>query len=222
MLEIAVSTALSQAVLAQEQQQFAFTAPGRNNVVWAYSPHFNDRPEGTVIDTIVLHHTAGKALEGTVKWFWMPESQVSAHFTIGRDGSIVQHVSTYKRAWHAGQSIDAFGRNNVNHFSVGIEIDNIGDGTEPYPEEQLQAVEHVVSVLMRRHSIRQITSHEYIAEPQGRKNDPIKFPWTRMKRFKVPLYYGRKDASATSLLNAMAEPDVPAFLFQPTCEHDVR
>jgi N-acetyl-anhydromuramyl-L-alanine amidase AmpD len=146
----------------------------------------------------------------------MPESKVSAHFTIGRDGSIVQHVSTYRRAWHGGRSIDAFGRPNVNDFSVGIEIDNIGDGSEPYPEEQVQAVEHVVSVLMRRHSIRQITSHEYIAEPQGRKNDPIDFPWSRMKRFHVPLYYGLKNGSSRDLLQVIAEPDIPAQIFRRT------
>lgn len=192
-LELALQAAVYQASNELSQQEFAFVAPGANKVVWSYSPNAGERPEDTVIDTVVLHHTAGKALIGTVRWFWNPESQVSAHFTVGRDGSIVQHVSTYRRAWHAGRSVDGFGRNNVNDFSVGIEIDNVGDGNEPYPEAQLQAVEHVVSVLMRRHPIRQITSHEYIAEPQGRKNDPINFPWERMKRFNVPLYYGRKD-----------------------------
>lgn len=182
-------------------QDFQFTPPGPNKVVWVQSPNFGDRPQGTVVDTIVLHHTAGKVLAGTVKWFTMPESQVSAHFVIGRDGSIVQQVSTYKRAWHAGVSIDAFGRKGVNDFSVGIEIDNVGDGTQPYPEAQVEAVEHVVSVLMRRFPIRQITSHEFIAEPQGRKNDPIDFPWQRMERFHVPLYYGLKKDQSAALLD---------------------
>ena len=168
-----------------------FQDPGKNKVVWDQSPNFNKRPEGAVIDTIVLHHTASSNLGGVVKWFRNKEAQVSAHFTIGKDGSIVQHLSTFDRAWHAGVSVDAENRRNVNHFSVGIEIVNKGDGSEPWTEEQLNAVEHIVSVLCRRHPITQIVSHEFIAQPPGRKNDPINFPWERMKRFDKKLYYGR-------------------------------
>jgi len=175
-------------------QTFQFTPPGKNRVAWIDSPHFDRRPEGSPIDTIVLHHTAGSTTEGCVKWFTMPESRVSSHYVVGKDGSIVQMVSTYDRAWHAGVSQDRDGRTNVNHFSVGIEIVNKGDGSEPYTEDQLEAVEHLVFAIMVRHDIKQIVSHEYIANPQGRKNDPINFPWERMKRFGVPLYYGRRDA----------------------------
>ncbi|MDI9641232.1 N-acetylmuramoyl-L-alanine amidase [Geitlerinema splendidum] len=171
---------------------FTFVSPGKNNVIWVDSPHYGDRPEDAVIDTIVLHHTAGASLASTVKWFMMPESKVSAHYTIGKDGAIVQHVSTFKRAWHAGVSSDVRGKRNVNDYSVGIEIDNLGDGKDVYTEDQLNAVEHIVSFIMRRHPIRQIVSHEYIAEPPGRKVDPINFPWERMERFNVPLYYGQK------------------------------
>lgn len=174
-------------------QDFAFTEPGRNRVVWVDSPHINDRPEGTVIDTIVLHHTASSSLRGTIKWFTMPESRVSCHFTVGKDGSIVQMVSRWKRAWHAGVSTDAEGRPNVNNFSIGIEIVNLGDGKDPYTEEQIQAVENLIAVLIRWHPIRQIVSHEYIAEPQGRKIDPLNYPWERLERFNVPLFYGRKN-----------------------------
>ncbi|MBX3111797.1 MAG: N-acetylmuramoyl-L-alanine amidase [Fimbriimonadaceae bacterium] len=167
--------------------------PGFNQVVWVDSPNQNKRPAGTVIDTIVLHHTSGPSLWSTVSWFKTDKSQVSAHFCVGRDGSIVQFLSTWDRAWHAGVSTDAFGRKGVNDFSVGIEIVNKGDGTEPYPEAQLRALDNLVAVLLRRFpQIKQITSHEFIAEPQGRKNDPINFPWERMRHFGLPLYYGLK------------------------------
>lgn len=168
-----------------------FKDPGRNIVVWDQSPNFSKRPGDAVIDTIVLHHTASSALPGVVKWFRNTASQVSAHFTIGKDGSIVQHVSTFDRAWHAGVSVDAQGRRNVNNFSVGIEIVNKGDGSEPWTEEQLNAVEHIVSVICRRHPITQIVSHEFIAQPPGRKNDPINFPWDRMARFGKKISIGK-------------------------------
>ena len=168
-------------------QDLQFVAPGRNEVAWYQSPHFDLRPAGAVVDTIVLHHTAGSSLEGTVRWFAMPESQVSAHFTVGRDGSIVQHVSTYQRAWHAGVSVDQFGRRSVNGFSVGIEIDHPGVSGVPYPPEQVEAVEHLVSVLVRRFPIKVITSHMFIAVPVGRKIDPIEYPWHTLFRFGIEI-----------------------------------
>ncbi|MBL8068272.1 MAG: N-acetylmuramoyl-L-alanine amidase [Armatimonadetes bacterium] len=177
-------------------QQIEFTAPGRNNVAWVDSPNFNARPEDAVVDTIVLHHTASPNLAGTVKWFTMPESQVSAHFTVGKDGSIVQMVSCVNRAWHAGASKDYKGRENVNNFSIGIEIVNVGDGKDPYPPEQISAVRALCQTLIDFYPIRQITSHEFIAEPEGRKDDPIDFPWSRFEDLGVPLVFGRKSQRA--------------------------
>jgi N-acetyl-anhydromuramyl-L-alanine amidase AmpD len=174
------------------EQDFEFIDPGPNRIVWVDSPNINDRPEGVSIDTIVLHHTASPTLKGTVKWFTMPESRVSCHFTVGKDGSIAQMVSCYQRAWHAGQSIDAWGRPNVNDFSIGIEIVNMGDGKDPYTPAQLRAVELLCRTLIQQHPIRQITSHEFIAEPQGRKNDPIAFDWAPYEKMGVPCFYGRK------------------------------
>lgn len=181
-----------------DQDVPGFVSPGRNNIAWYESPNQGDRPEGTVVDTIVLHHTAGSSLSGTVKWFQMTESQVSAHYTIGKAGDIIQHVSTWKRAWHAGNSVDFLGRTNVNNFSVGIEIVNVGDGNDPYPAEQVEAVQLLVGHLCkRRFPIKFITSHEFIAEPAGRKNDPINYPWSSLepmaKELGIKLVYGRKD-----------------------------
>ncbi len=173
-------------------QDEPFVDPGFNKLVWVQSPNFGPRPKDAVIDTIVLHHTAGPTLSGTVKWFQTEKSQVSAHFTVGKDGSIVQHVSTFDRAWHAGASRDSFGRENVNNFSIGIEMVNVGDGKDPWTEAQVEAVHNLCAHLIRHRfpGIRQITSHEFIARPPGRKNDPKGFPWDRFKDLGVPLVYG--------------------------------
>lgn len=179
-----------EALIDQTQERvpanYDFT-PG--SFVWVDSPNFNDRPEGTVVDTIVLHHTASASLSGTVRWFENPASQVSAHFTIGKDGTIVQHVSTFKRAWHAGASRDMNGRERVNDFSIGIEMVNVGDGKDPWTPEQVRACANLVSAMMRRFPIKYIVSHEKIAQPPGRKNDPLGFPWQSMERFGVTLWY---------------------------------
>lgn len=164
-----------------------FIPPGQNQIVWAQSPNCDPRPAGSLVDTIVLHHTAGETLESTVAWFSSSESRVSAHFTVGRDGSIVQHVSTYQRAWHAGDSIDIYGREWINANSVGIEIVHSGTPTDGYTVHQTDAVEHLVSVMVRRFPIRLITSHAAVARPLGRKNDPVNYPWHTLSRFGVTL-----------------------------------
>ncbi len=157
--------------------------PGYNRLLWIQGPHCDQR-EGQVIDTIVLHATVNESLESTTRWFMNPEARVSAHFTVGKDGSIVQHVSTFDRAWHAGVSRDVEGRERVNNFSIGIEIVNRNDGIEPFTEPQYRVVDNLVGMLKRRFpTVRYITSHEYVAQPKGRKSDPKGFDWERLRHW---------------------------------------
>jgi N-acetylmuramoyl-L-alanine amidase/AmpD protein len=165
--------------------------PGYMKLVWIQSPNCGPRPEGVVVDTIVIHSTVIPTLEATTRAFQRESSQVSAHYTIGKDGSIVQNVSTFDRAWHAGVSKDVRGKENLNHFSVGIELVNLNDGKDPYPAAQMDALKAIIVVLKRRFPIVQIASHEYIAQPYGRKSDPTNFPWDEFKQFGLPLFFGK-------------------------------
>ncbi len=169
--------------------------PGYLKLVWIQSPNFNKRPVEGVVDCIVVHATVTPTLEATTRWFYSTESKVSAHFTIGRDGSIVQNVSTFERAWHAGVSKDAAGRPDLNSSSVGIELVNLNDGKDPYPEAQLQALCGIIAEMKRRFPIIQIASHEFIAIPRGRKSDPKNFPWDRLKYLNLPIYHGENPNS---------------------------
>jgi N-acetylmuramoyl-L-alanine amidase len=139
------------------------------------SPNFNERPPDTAIDTIVLHATVFETLDPVIRHFSDPEKQVSAHFTIDKDGTIVSHVAENKRAWHAGDSAMKDGRKNVNDFSIGIELVNRNDGTDPYPAEQLRALRRLLAELIERHPIRHIVAHYECAVPAGRKSDPAGF-----------------------------------------------
>ncbi|MXZ63297.1 MAG: N-acetylmuramoyl-L-alanine amidase [Chloroflexi bacterium] len=69
----------------------------------------------------------------------------SAHFTIGRDGRVVQHVPVRRQAWHAGRldpgepprwPLLPSGA-NPNDYAIGIEHE--GFSGEPWPEPQVQA-----------------------------------------------------------------------------------
>jgi N-acetyl-anhydromuramyl-L-alanine amidase AmpD len=45
------------------------------------SGNFDERPEGTSIDTVVLHATVLDSLEEVIRHFSNPSSKVSAHYT---------------------------------------------------------------------------------------------------------------------------------------------
>ena len=143
------------------------------DVQWRPSPSFEPRPEGTVIDTVVLHATVIDSLEATCEHFARESSHVSCHYTIGRDGRAVQHVLEANRAFHAGESRMADGREAVDAFSIGIELVNRNDGVEPYPAKQLESLRALLSDISSRHPIRFVVSHAEIAMPPGRKSDPL-------------------------------------------------
>ena len=164
--------------------------PGYNKFLWLQTPNFGPRPAGTVVDTVVIHSTVIPTLERTTAAFLRESSQVSAHFTIGKDGSYIMHLSTFDRAWHAGKSNDAAGRDNVNNYSIGIELVNLNDGKDPYPPEQVQVLKNIINGLKRRFPLKQLVSHEFIAIPAGRKSDPLGFPWEKLKDIGLPMYYG--------------------------------
>lgn len=144
------------------------------------SPNFNGRPRGE-ISAIVMHATANGNLDRVVDWFNKSSAQVSAHYTIGKDGTIVQHVRDEHRAWHAGQS-EWQGRTDLNSWSIGIELVNWNNGEDPFPEAQHQAAVDLGAYLCHKYGIKpeMIVAH-YDVAPQ-RKTDPRGYDMERLRR----------------------------------------
>ncbi|MBI4637669.1 MAG: N-acetylmuramoyl-L-alanine amidase [Candidatus Rokubacteria bacterium] len=140
------------------------------------SPNQNSR-QGHAVDCIVLHDTGGKTAEGALSWMASPRSEASAHYVVGRNGTVWRMVADEARAWHAGKS-ELWGRTDVNTFSIGIEIVDDTDD-DPYPQAQLEAVTALCADLCLRHPgilLNRIVGHEHVAP--GRKIDPGRdFPW---------------------------------------------
>jgi hypothetical protein len=145
--------------------------------------HQNLRPPGATVNAVVVHATVSPTLDSTVKWFLAPESQVSAHYTVGKDGTIIQMVEDSARAWHAGVS-ELEGVKGVNDLSLGIEIVNLNDGIDPYTDAQYTSVANIIRHLREQYVIPEsrIVSHEFIARPVGRKSDPKGFYFQRLFR----------------------------------------
>lgn len=89
------------------------TVPGEyEKSIWHPSPNFR-KGRSEKVSTIVIHITDGQEkLENSVEHLCKPDNQVSAHFVIGRDGTIAQLVKIDDTAWHA---------KGANGYSVGIE-----------------------------------------------------------------------------------------------------
>ena len=145
------------------------------------SPNCDVRPEGIIVDTVVVHATVLDSIEDVIRHFAATDSQVSAHYTIDRNGKIVSHVPEEKRAWHAGQSKMPDGRTHVNDFSVGIELVNRNDGIDPFPASQIEALRRLLQSIMSRLDIRYVVPHYECADPPGRKSDPAGYDeaWVR-------------------------------------------
>jgi AmpD protein len=159
------------------------------------SPNFNPRPEGALVDLIVVHSISlppgryggdevQRLFTNTLDWNAHPYFKgiegltVSAHFYIRRHGELWQFVSCDDRAWHAGLS-QYRGRANCNDDSIGIELEGLeGEGFEPAQYEALAAV---CAAAAQRYPVQHIAGHEHVAP--ARKRDPGPgFDWQALQQ----------------------------------------
>lgn len=143
------------------------------------SPNHGERPQGVPIDTVVLHYTGMQDAESALRRLCDPRAEVSAHYLVYEDGSILQCVPEARRAWHAGKSFWK-GETDLNSRSIGIEIVNPGHefGYRPFPAVQIDAVCELTADISKRHGIQpwRVLAHSDVAP--DRKEDPGElFPW---------------------------------------------
>jgi len=151
------------------------------------SPNYDQRPPHTEVDTVVLHSTEIDDIKKVIKIFRNPKSGVSAHYTVDKDGTVVQHVREKYRAWHAGESMLPNGRTRVNDFSIGIELVNKNTGNDPYPSSQIDSLTKLLLDIESRHPIEYLVSHAEVAQPPGRKSDPKGFDYAQLGDIEVRL-----------------------------------
>lgn len=141
---------------------------------------------------VIIHHTAQNSCEQTLRTFTVLHSQVSAHYVICRNGSVVHMLNDNLRAWHAGNS--KWGTiTDLNSASVGIELDN--NGAEPFPKAQIDALLALLGRLKNQYNIPQqnFIGHSDIAPT--RKNDPSKFfPWKTLATHGFGIWYNDSTA----------------------------
>lgn len=104
-----------------------------------------DRPNDHAIDTIVIHVTQGP-FWATINAFQNPDFQVSAHYLVGRDGSIAKLVREGNVAWHAGNHA-------VNLRSIGVEHAGYVEDPSSFTDEMYAASARLVRDIAARYGI---------------------------------------------------------------------
>ncbi|MEP9379591.1 N-acetylmuramoyl-L-alanine amidase [Aquabacter sp. CN5-332] len=156
--------------------------PPDSPLVGVLAPSPNHGERRAPVDMLLLHYTGMESAEAAVERLRAVEAEVSAHYVVLEDGTIVQMVPESRRAWHAGLS-SWEGVTDINSRSIGIEIVNPGHGQgyPDFPEAQMVAVAALCAEIVERHGIRadRVLAHSDVAPL--RKDDPgEKFPWHLM------------------------------------------
>jgi AmpD protein len=160
---------------------------------YSHSPNFDERPADCQLDLLVIHGISlppGEYGSDDVKALFtntldaskhpyfetLADVKVSCHLFIRRDGEVLQFVPFHKRAWHAGASCFE-GRENCNHFSIGIELE--GTDTDAYTAVQYTQLAEVTRAIVEAYPAikpSRIVGHSDIAP--SRKTDPGEgFDW---------------------------------------------
>ena len=111
------------------------------------------------------------------------EAKVSAHYLINKQGTIFALIPESLRAWHAGISYWK-GRDKVNDFSIGIELDN--NGNEEFSTPLMNSLISLCQELIKTHPINPfyILGHSDIAP--DRQTDPGRyFNWEILAKNKL-------------------------------------
>ena len=113
------------------------------------------------IHLIVIHVTDG-SFAGAVSWLTNPQSHVSAHYAVSRDGDVVQMVARKDIAWHAGNHV-------VNAESIGVEHEGMTDDPSGFTDAEYRASARLVAWLVRFYDIpvdrQHIIGHSDVPDP---------------------------------------------------------
>jgi N-acetylmuramoyl-L-alanine amidase len=150
---------------------------------------------------VVIHHTAQNTCDQTLRTFTLPRTQVSAHYVVCRDGIVYHMLNDLFRAHHAG--VSKWGNNlDLNSSSIGIELDN--NGSEPFPEAQVNSLIELLGRLKRAYNIpvNNFIGHADVAP--GRKVDPSRqFPWRQLADSGYGLWYDTTNVRVPVEFNAL-------------------
>ena len=151
-------------------------APVEAGVRWRESPHHSPRGSAR-IRWVVLHADVSPAETATTAWICNPDSKVSYHGLIHRDGSLTRYVRDERAAWACGKS---WWRDVkwLNRWTLNLAFANRHDGKEPLTRAQIDRAQRILDAWRSRYPVEAVLTHAMIAP--GRKSDPDRIPNFRL------------------------------------------
>ena len=161
---------------------------------------------------VMIHHTVTKGTQATVNICRDGHANLPGplcHGVIAKDGTV--HLVGYGRANHAGlgdddvlQAVtdektlppDNEANTDGNRAFYGFECENLGDGKDPWPAAQLEAIEKASAALCRAHGWDEDSVIGHL-EWQPGKIDPKGFTMRSM-RARIGQRLGSKPSGSTS------------------------
>ena len=112
------------------------------NISLNYSPNFNPyKRKKNQIKFIIFHYSGMKKESAAINRLTKIQSQVSSHYLVKNNGTVVTLVPDLYIAWHAG--ISSWKTHKLlNKNSLGIEISNPGHqfGYKEYSKKQINSL----------------------------------------------------------------------------------
>ncbi|HDY90272.1 MAG TPA: hypothetical protein ENH82_19400 [bacterium] len=149
----------------------------------------------------VVHYTGSDNVDSTLDWFSRPESRVSAHEVIDKNGDRYLVVPKEMKAWHAGTSVyygktHPEGRKYINDISFGYEL--VGTYGSEFTDPQYESLADAILDVLYDQRFEKATidslwdtivGHEHVA--LRRKIDPgPSFSWIKLYRIIQRKYSG--------------------------------
>lgn len=121
---------------------------------------------------IILHSTNGLLHSSFISEcnYLLTSPKVSSHFLIGKQGQVIQFFENIEliSAWHAGSVINSLWS---NENTIGIETHYTPGESEDLPLLR-NALDTLITDLVKQYKIADIEMHRTVASPIGRKRDP--------------------------------------------------
>ena len=157
-----------------------------------YSINFDlPKRDKKLIKFIIIHYTGMKKESEALKRLSNPKSEVSAHYFIKNNGTIINMVPDDYIAWHAGIS-HWKNYKSLNKYSIGVEISNPGHNHKykKFSQKQISSLIKLLKIIIKEYKIKRknILGHSDIA-PLRKKDPGEKFPWKKLGKKKVSFWH---------------------------------
>ena len=144
--------------------------------------NYSSNRSGEHVSMLIIHVEEG-GNEGTARWFADAAAHASAHYGIGRDGTVLSFVPEEAAAWHAGNA-------EFNRRSIGIELEGHTAEPKAFTPKMMESLVRLCTEIAGRYDIAldrsHIIGHCEVPDPAdpdqlggaGHHTDPgPHFPW---------------------------------------------